>query len=150
MLHTCWCIGFVCLNSNFLLNSFVCCFSKISKTLFFLLSLLIQFRPIFVWALNPQTLPELPLLLSRGRLACTAQPAQQHNRPSAARVASRRRPLSPIGGARVSFPTFRRPRPGLGRRRHLRLGHASLGVARTPRSARPLYKPPPRNPTREP
>jgi hypothetical protein len=46
---------------------------------------------------------------------------------------SRRRPLSPTGGASASSPTSRRPQPGLGAAARLRLGYDLLGVARTPR-----------------
>jgi hypothetical protein len=40
MFHTCQRIGFVCLNSNLHLNSFVCCFLKLEKPIPFSFSLL--------------------------------------------------------------------------------------------------------------
>jgi hypothetical protein len=54
---------------------------------------------------------------------------------------SRRRPLSPTGGASASSPTSRRPQPRLGVAARLRLGYDLLGVARMPRRCPGLFKP---------
>jgi hypothetical protein len=158
MLHTCWSIVFECLNSNLYLNSFVCCFTKISRTTFpFFYLPSIPFRPVFVLAQSCRS-PAAPLLfLSHGRCQPARPSASSSAQPSIAaaqpaRIACHRRPLSLTRGHHSSSSTSRHLQPGLCAAARVRRAHDLLSVALTPRRAPALLKPPPHpwNPTLSP
>jgi hypothetical protein len=153
MLHTCWCIGLVCLNSNLHLNSFVCCVSKISKIPFPFYPSLLSLSDLFLFWHKASEVQRCPSFFPPAARQ-PARPSQplEATQPSSARVCTRscrspakqttqlahiagpRRPLSPTGGTRLSSPTSRRDQLGHLRRRRV-LRHDLLGVAHTPRGA---------------
>jgi hypothetical protein len=112
LVHSCWCIVFGCLNSNFNLNSFVAPF-LFAKTLLSYSLTLSSFWPVS--ALRPCEQSLLPPLYLLCQLACvavlSAQPAQHfaasppnsHRQP----VSVRPRLLTLPGGPPLSSPTSR-------------------------------------------
>jgi hypothetical protein len=109
MLHTCWCIGFVCLNSNLHLNSFVCCFSKSEKPIPFSFSFL-PYSRLFLFEPKTFKSAEAPSTPVRRQ---PATPATQRPRSPASQPAHR----PPQAVAQLCFwpsrPVARAPPPSL-------------------------------------
>jgi hypothetical protein len=163
--HSCWCISFVCWNSNSSLNSIVCIPFKPKTRIPKPFPILSLFSPPILYSplrsRPAQQLARAARQLLAGRhpasaalqpsIAPTAQLANPARPSSASPLPPPPRPRSMTCGAQGSSPTPRRPRPGLHRRRPCPSG------ARVPRAwperqgVRPGYlrpPPPPGPPTR--